>query len=434
MKKQFNLVSHKSTALVLWAKTAFQDFLSMMPLIFDRIHAFAHPLYGFDQQVLLEATQKERTFQSDSKGVVDLDSIVSNFLRRQEKASGTPTSVAIVLNTEGLQDDEGESQDCQTSQPSREQTRPATKPTRLAPRVELGFALHKNSMHPPGEGNNRIENFGTTALPILGQGQGSSSAPESKIWPPIYLRSSMRLKDPPNRGSGNTNGGNFSLINGMRRNAASVNRGSGTGLEMPQNSPRSSSSHLSNRTSWSSENAGASPRSKYTRSPNSNRSLLANGNVLEYEPDSGSASWPHSEWPQLKLLLESLASRDEKADVDVVTDEPPPSPGTAARSQGDPIVRKMSTLEEDAAFTFHPEGVDLATGEKLEPSSNNPSLLDTNGGLFANAPELPRPLWPTVAASSGGRTSSNHAPTTFHGIHLSNYMWMVGESRNSDSR
>jgi hypothetical protein len=137
---------HKETALILWMKTTFQDYLSIMPLFFDIIHSFATPLYGFDQQILLEATQNERTFMNDRKGVVDLDHIVVDFLRRHEKAGGNAMTVAIVLDTEGLvdnNDDENQAPNKPSSalQPTSPPARETQPRHAQLHRIELGFVL-----------------------------------------------------------------------------------------------------------------------------------------------------------------------------------------------------------------------------------------------------------------------------------------------------
>lgn len=415
VKKQLLGMTTKDTALALWMKTTFQDYLSIMPLVFDRVHTFATPLYGFDQQVLLDATRNERTFLDDRKGVVDLDTLVVDLLRRQEKAGGTDMAVAIVLDSSSLSDDEDESD--AKSQHSRGQTKIAAARRKQPHRVELGFAIHQE---PKSQLTAAVDNSpGRSTLYNVSQHKSNSPAVErkdsspsdvleSKQLPAIYLRSTTRLIRQARASSG-IGGSTLGLISGMRR-AGSTNRGGSTSaLDGPSSGLQSGMQTSSSRPSWSSEKM--SPRSKPSKA---NRSLLSHGNVFEYEAESSNArSWPHSEWNELKDLLGSMD--DGSVAKNAVTDRPSVSPN--AKPPGDPAGKVGTMNEEPSAVTFYPGGID--PGVEAESGGSKPvpqALFESGGSLFSA--ELPKHLWESS-------TNNHHAQTTFHAVRLSKFMWMI---------
>lgn len=76
------------TRLARWFHEIYERTLSLLPIYFDRIQAFAGPLYGFDIGRLMQG----KTI------VYDYDQDVLEFLRRQEKGGGPPMAIAIVLD------------------------------------------------------------------------------------------------------------------------------------------------------------------------------------------------------------------------------------------------------------------------------------------------------------------------------------------------
>ena len=415
VKQQLVGMPNKDTALALWMKTTFQDYLSIMALVFDRVHTFATPLYGFDQQVLLDATRKERTFLDDRKGVVDLDVLVVDFLRRQEKAGGTDVAVAIVLDTSGLVDDDDENQ-----APSQRAPGSTNRTVRHKHhhRVELGFAIHQEPKQQPGAPDLPPGRPRSNSLSQRHESHQSSPSMERresasddhlkvKQWPAIYLRSTTRLSGQA-RTSSSVGGATLGLISGMRTN----NRSSAT-LDGPSSSQNGI--HVSNsRTSWSSE---LSPRSRRT----SKKSLLSLGNVFEYEAESSNQpSWPHSEWNQLEGLLESMDAGTGTENV--VTDRHSASPNASPHRPNDAACKTGNMFEEPVAvsFPFHPDGVDPAVEGEAgggKPATS-PAIFESTGSLFST--DLPKQLWES--------SSNSHAPTTFHAVHLSNFMYMIGMS------
>jgi hypothetical protein len=89
-KWQRFLPNTKDTRLSVWFHTSFQEVVSLLPLYMDRVRAFSGPLHGFDTTPMFQ----------DVKLRHDWDGAVTNFLRRQEKAGGPPTAVAIVLDAQ----------------------------------------------------------------------------------------------------------------------------------------------------------------------------------------------------------------------------------------------------------------------------------------------------------------------------------------------
>lgn len=75
------------TRLDRWFRQSHQDIMSLLPIYFDRIDAFSGPIYGFDSLAL-----KTKTYAKD------WDETILEFLRKQDKAGGPPTAVALVLD------------------------------------------------------------------------------------------------------------------------------------------------------------------------------------------------------------------------------------------------------------------------------------------------------------------------------------------------
>jgi len=73
--------------------------------------------------------------------------------------------------------------------------------------------------------------------------------------------------------------------------------------------------------------------------------------------------------------------------------------------------------EEPSAITFLPGGIDASEAEKEAGGKLTPqALFESGGSLFST--DLPRQLWEP--------SSNNRASTSFHAVHLSECMWMVG--------
>jgi len=409
VKQNLLRIGTQDCALVQWMKTTFQDYLSIIPLVFDRVHAFATPLYRFDQKVLLDATRNERTLLDDKRGATDLDVLVVDFLRRQEKAGGPDVAVAIVLDTSGLvDDDDDENQASSKGGPMKQSAR-----DRIPHRVELGFALQQDFKQQRSAPTEQFSATGRSRsnsligrqkdLPASELNDSFSRISVSQSWPAIYLRSTTSL-NAHGRGATSVSHG---LISDMRR-SPNINRGSASALDGMSNSQGAITSG-SSRPSWTAD--AMSPRTNRER----NRALSSNGNVLEYESEASSnPSWPHSEWNLLKNLL---ASRNtDTGPAHFVADLPDPSPIASPHRRGASSRTRIMT-EEPSAITFLPGGIDASEAEKEAGGKLTPqALFESGGSLFST--DLPRQLWEP--------SSNNRASTSFHAVHLSECMWMVG--------
>jgi len=88
-KLKQNIVPSSNTVLQLWFSHMLERFISIMPVYFDRINAFASPLYGFDTMHLW----------ADSRVHSDhYDSLVLDFLRKHESKGGPSMAVCIVID------------------------------------------------------------------------------------------------------------------------------------------------------------------------------------------------------------------------------------------------------------------------------------------------------------------------------------------------
>jgi hypothetical protein len=421
VKQNLASFTSKETALTLWMRTTFQDYLAIMAVVFDKIHTFSMPLYGFDQQIILEATQGERTVLSDKKAVVDLDHLVIEFLRRQDKAGGTATTVAVVLDTGGLHDDE------QTPDSNAKHQRPTggTDQSRHHHRVELGFALRENLKQrttPSGFptptapiGSHRQQQQQVAGNAPQERDEKSTGSAEPKMWPAVYLRTSMRLASQAKNSGGSNASAGIGLISGMRRSANS--RGSGL-LEGP-----AASQHGSGLLSQSRTSSDGSPRAKFRKGAASIRNLLPNGNIFEYETEpSDRPSWPHSEWVHLRAFLEAMNQGTETT-ANVVSDRVPTSPTAPPQRDGEAHLASSGTFEEPFAVTLQPDG-----GEQEDPGAIEPA---TSHSLLS-AGQIWDPLPAPPSLSLRASPQENSVGTTFHAVHLTDFLWMIGKQRMSD--
>lgn len=246
------------TKLTLWMHVSFQEIQSLLPIYFDRVHAFATPFYGFDTDALWQ--RQESTTSSSAPhnyhhphNRTDSNVTITDFLRRQEKLGGPPTAVAVVLD--------------------------AVATSNL--HVERGFRLASAEAEFKNEEDARV------------------------LWPAVYLRSTLHLASSLSS-SANTRHSPHS--SGVFRSS--------------HNSLLSGWSHGANNTlATNIMTAGNSPSGKADRkqsilssSPASSQRNISvyqhHQSMLEYAPDTGQAmSWPHNDWESL------VASLDKNADA-----------------------------------------------------------------------------------------------------------------------
>jgi len=79
-----------------WFHSSYLHLQSLLDVYFDRVRAFAGPLYGFDVSAMSSTTKKAGT--NEINGFVDWNGRVVDFLRKQEKTGGPPTIISIVLD------------------------------------------------------------------------------------------------------------------------------------------------------------------------------------------------------------------------------------------------------------------------------------------------------------------------------------------------
>lgn len=85
------LPEQKETSMERWLLSSYDQMRSLLAVYFDRVRAFAGPLYGFDVSSLSNGDEDTHR---------DWNGRVLDFLKRQEKAGGPPTVIALVLDAE----------------------------------------------------------------------------------------------------------------------------------------------------------------------------------------------------------------------------------------------------------------------------------------------------------------------------------------------
>ena len=120
------------TRLEKWFDETCRVLVSLLPIYFDRVAAFAKPLYGFEPLPPVTSSTSR-----------DWERMVIEFLRRQEKAGGPPTAVAVVLDAIGAEN----------------------------LHVERGFQIDHEEM----------------------KDVDSVELPELILWPAVYMRSTLHL-------------------------------------------------------------------------------------------------------------------------------------------------------------------------------------------------------------------------------------------------
>lgn len=235
---------------------SFRRVVTLLPIFFDKIEAFATPLYGFNTS---SGSPLKLGSIIEDGDYSDLENHIVEFLRRQEKLSGPPTAVAIILDAAGTSNYH----------------------------IERGFRL---SLDVTGVAENDVRNR----------------------WPAVFLRSTAYFA------SGKLQL-NHTTSRTMSSSSSSLASGVVTRGQASLNSlPSSPITRLGSRKSVLGVSAATlsnpSIRTKtqlYT--PNPDFSAL-----LEYGPDEGNATqWPHSDWEVLaKLLDQNVHSflEDELAD------------------------------------------------------------------------------------------------------------------------
>lgn len=245
------------TRLTRWLRKSFREIQSLLPVYFDRVQAFATPLYGFDTAAL---RQRQGNVAEADENRTDWDVTISDFLRRQEKLGGPPTAVAVVLD--------------------------AAAASNL--HLERGFRFA------PAETDSK------------------KTEDARVLWPAVYLRSTLHLASSSLLSSGPSMNVRSSPLNsGVFRSTQTSRIPSWTSAHsgpMGGDSPsaRGGRKHSMLLTS----SPGLSQRKSAAAVAHHHQS------VLEYAPDVGPAtSWPHSDWDALVASLDKNESVGKAASV-----------------------------------------------------------------------------------------------------------------------
>jgi hypothetical protein len=119
----------KKTRQTLWLESCFKRILATLPVFFDRTRVHASSFYGL-----------VNTKFPISNSCDDLENEILEFLRRQEKLSGPPAAVAVVLDAEGTSNFHPEQGFCL----STNMVRPSKDQGRLPP-VFIRSTIHSAS-------------------------------------------------------------------------------------------------------------------------------------------------------------------------------------------------------------------------------------------------------------------------------------------------
>jgi hypothetical protein len=225
---------------------AFQETLSLLPIYFDRVHAFATPFYGFDTCALWQQQPNPGSSRTPDGHThrTDWDAVIIDFLKRQEKLGGPSMALAIVLKAQATGN----------------------------LHVERGFRVETDA-ETKDEKDPRV------------------------LWPAVYLRSTMHLTTSSQsvRSSPHNSGVLRLSQSSMLSNWSSSNTGSAGGTT-------SSPFSISRKRPTS----ATSPTSLVRKSTSGNiiSQQQHHYSVLEYAPDTGTAtSWPHNDWDLLVATL-----------------------------------------------------------------------------------------------------------------------------------
>lgn len=362
-----------------WFRSTVEDILSVLPLIFDRIDAFATPRYGFDKGLLLESAWKQKDRLG---GSFDFESAVLDLLRRHEKAGGFAMAVAIVLN--------------------------AAETSNL--HIERGYSVDDDIR----TSLNNVTQFEADRLE----------------WPPVFMRTTIHLGAAMGA-LGRSPSGSGGVFGNIRRSGSLRSSGqfllrAGSRRELEADPSRQTQSR-----SCEPSLLVSSPNHKHRKtfpvSPGGRQRTLSSAspptfNVLEYEPDSGEPGWPYSDWPTLLSLV-----RPPQTDTDAVQ---------LQESNSKSLIHEEAFTYRRAERITSPAGVDPTEDAQDEDGTfasvfGLPSLWSaptSNTSTVASDHSSP----PTSLSRS-----SSAIATCFHLARVSEFMWlviMVKEGYEEESR
>ena len=212
-----------------------------MPIYFDRINAFASPLYGFDTMHLW----------ADSRAQSEhYDSLVLDFLRKQESKGGPPMAVCIVIDAVST---------CNLN-------------------FGRGFVAKWSREH-------------SIAAKDL-----TPAELERKEWQAVYMRSTVHYSTSSSSMARSPSHGGGSISTIMRRS-----RGSSFRKKTLPSSEDDFSRSLASIVRTVSQDSVTSLQARQSQI-----------NVMEYAPETGPVSWPYTEWKMLVELVKDEFSSSSK--------------------------------------------------------------------------------------------------------------------------
>lgn len=251
-----------------WLQDTLKSIIGTFPIVFDKVSAFATPLYGFNEDIDATPPASSTNTTSDEElpsfrnmaMLEGFEAELNEALLKYEKQGAI--SVAVVIDA------------LQTSYA----------------RVEAGFALTETAR---GSGDAPLD-------------------PEAAIhqrFPAVFIRSKSSLEAqphpldpvPPSSPSNPSSVGTKKGLLGLRRESSRKDRMNKQLLATPTTSPLHSSSSRKLLGSWSNEDGAASAK----KSSRSLRSLEYGAGVGQ---GVGSSAWPHSEWRTLISFLTETSS------------------------------------------------------------------------------------------------------------------------------
>jgi len=230
-----------------WFVSTLQQMIASSYLYFDRVHTFAKPLYGFQNAAFLDTENTNKSRMGGSPHA--LDDKVLDFLHKQQKSGTADVAVTIVHD--------------------------AVQTSNL--HMERGFTL--------GE-----ESATTTSTTTTGAEDESSFKYNNELetarlhWPAVYIRSTKY--------HGEAQVGVSSLLGGKRRSASRKHFEDGNTSSFSEHYKR-----------WGSKDSSASTPTATKKALKEANEAAIQRNTLEYAPDQGSASWPHTEWESIVGLV-----------------------------------------------------------------------------------------------------------------------------------
>ena len=289
---QLHLPSHDNDTMhSIYMNESFQRIRSLLPLYFDRTRTYANHCYGIDTSLLSkqdQSTSASKNVHSDDNTectkLNDHESIVVDFLYRQDKLGGPPMAIGIVLD--------------------------ATSTSNW--HVERGFSMESD-----------MENRKSDDVRIL--------------WPAIYLRSTMHLPTPvPPKNDAGGSGLFTSSQSSMLSNWATA--GGSHGLAIPGGSPFSISNRKQPLIGFSPTTTPPSHRKSKTlplstaphlplsdvtiTTESTTATLHSKMHALEYGPESGTVtSWPHTDWVSIARILSEQNISEKLSHVVIGEDE-----------------------------------------------------------------------------------------------------------------